>query len=94
MNRMYRRTSGEIIALANELHREIDAIEAMPEEDVCTLYNVDFREEVVNDIRHELKGLEEELEWVLVAEEEEDAWQRRILLAATPLKRAYASMGF
>jgi hypothetical protein len=94
MNWLYHRTSSETGELTDELHCEIDAIGAMPEDDVCVLYNVDCRDEAIDAIKYELGYLEEEHERALEAEEKEDARLRRLALASTPMERAYVSFGF
>jgi uncharacterized coiled-coil DUF342 family protein len=94
MDWIYRKTGAEIREQMDALYREIDEINALPEEDVCIRYNVDCRSEAIDDIHRELRDLEEEHGYALGVEEREDAWLRRFARALTPTERAYISFGF
>ncbi|MDR2775758.1 MAG: hypothetical protein LBC19_13660 [Tannerella sp.] len=92
------KTSAEILEAIRALYEETDAIRAIPEEDVCTLYNVDSRDEILALIGDERKDLEEEYERALEREAEEDAYRKRLASLAwsglSGTRRLMVEMGF
>ena len=92
------KTSVEIERAIDALEKEIEQTGRMAEAEVCALYQVDCRSEIITLITEELAVLEEEYERALEREESGNDAIRRIVrlsgLQIMPSERLMMEMGF
>jgi hypothetical protein len=92
------KTSFEIKEAMDGLYAEIEAIHAMPEEEVCIRYNVDTRDEILLLINDELSVLSDEYDRALEREEEEEQllMRKAACIRSTPMasQRLAIELGF